>query len=86
MQVGDDVVLTLREAGELIGVSEETLRKQARRGVLRATLKGKTYLVTGTEAKRYKDEHKKRWGNYDHKTATRKHRLAPPERSVPDAD
>jgi excisionase family DNA binding protein len=57
--VGDDEVLTLRQAAERLKLSPETLRLQVRAGKLRATLAGKTYLVTATEVARY-DKQRKR--------------------------
>lgn len=53
MQVGDDEVLTLKQAAERLGLSPETLRLQVRGGKMQATLAGKTYLVTASEVRRY---------------------------------
>jgi excisionase family DNA binding protein len=48
--------LTLTQAGTLLGVSPATLRSQVRNGRLRATLVGKTYVVTPREVERYRAE------------------------------
>ena len=48
--------LTLAQAAPLLGVSADTLRKQAQRGRLRAELIGKTYVVTEQEVERYRRE------------------------------
>jgi len=53
MQVGDDEVLTLKQAAERLGLSPETLRIQVRAGKLRATLAGKTYLVKASDLSVY---------------------------------
>jgi len=58
MQVGDEEVLTLKQAAERLKLSPETLRVQVRAGKLHATLAGKTYLVTASEVARY-DQHRK---------------------------
>ncbi len=58
MQIGDEEVLTLKQAGERIGVSPKTLHLQITKGVLAATLMGKTWLVTASELARY-DEMRK---------------------------
>lgn len=55
---GVEDVLTLEEASERIGVAVSTLRRQARDGVLRASRKGYTWLVTFEEIDRYAREHK----------------------------
>ncbi len=62
MQIGDDELLTLKQAEERIGVSHKTLQLQAKKGVLKARLMGKTWLVTATELTRYEREHKGRVG------------------------
>lgn len=49
-------MLTLAQAGALLGVSPATLRSQVRNGRLRATLVGKTYVVTPREVERYRAE------------------------------
>jgi predicted site-specific integrase-resolvase len=49
-------MLTLTLAGALLGVSPATLRSQIRNGRLRATLIGKTYVVTPRELERYRAE------------------------------
>jgi len=55
-EMGD--LLDLKAAGARIGVSPHTLRGQARKGVLAATLVGHTWLTTAAEADRYAREHK----------------------------
>jgi predicted site-specific integrase-resolvase len=72
MRVGDAEVLTLKEAGERIGISHITLRLQAKKGVLHATLAGHQWMVTADEVERYRREHLGKRGNYDHKTVRRK--------------
>jgi len=49
-------MLTLAQAGALLGVSPATLRSQVRNGRLRATLVGKTWVVTPREVERYRAE------------------------------
>ena len=49
-------MLTLAQAGALLGVAPATLRSQVRAGRLRATLVGKTYVVTPREVERYRAE------------------------------
>jgi excisionase family DNA binding protein len=68
MQVGDDEVLTLKQAAQRLGLSAETLRLQVRAGKMHATLAGKTYLVTATEVARYDRQRKQPRGfaNPDH--------------------
>lgn len=58
MQIGDEEVLTLKQAAERIGVSHKTLQLQAKSGVLKARLMGHTYLVTAAELAAY-DERRK---------------------------
>ncbi len=58
MRIGDEEVLTLQQASERIGVSHETLQKQVKRGVLRAELLGRQWVVTANELQRYAREHK----------------------------
>jgi excisionase family DNA binding protein len=62
MKIGDEEVLTLKEAGELIGVSPQTLYLQVRRGKLEATKKGREFLVLKSEVERYARETKGRSG------------------------
>jgi excisionase family DNA binding protein len=54
--------LTLAEAAASLGVAASTLRHQAQSGRLRATLAGKTYIVTPAEVERYRREHLGRVG------------------------
>ena len=49
-------MLTLAQAGALLGVSPATLRSQVRNGRLSARLVGKTYVVTPREVERYRAE------------------------------
>ena len=46
MKIGDTEVLSLREAGERIGVSANTLLVQVRNGALEAQKIGKQWVVT----------------------------------------
>ena len=57
MKLGEHEVLTLSQAADRLGVSRKTLVAQAKKGVLRATLTGNVYLLTGTEIERYRDQH-----------------------------
>ncbi len=51
----DDLdILTLAEAGELLGRSATTLRAQVKNGRLQARLIGKTWVTTRTEVERYR--------------------------------
>lgn len=47
-------ILTLAEAGDRLGLSPSTLRNQVKNGRLRATLIGKTWVVTEREVERYR--------------------------------
>jgi len=67
MKVGNDAVLTLKEAAKLLGLSPETLRLQVRNKKLSAVLAGKTYLVLESEVERYRREHQGKFGNYRRK-------------------
>lgn len=49
-------ILTLAEAGDRLGLSAATLRRQVHNGRLRATLVGKTWTVTEREVERYRAE------------------------------
>lgn len=49
-------LMTLAEAGVELGRSPDTLRRQAQKGRLEATLVGKTYVVTSAEVERYRRE------------------------------
>ena len=51
--------LTLNEAAEILGLSAETLRVQARRGKLRAKKVGRDWFVSRREIKRYEKENKR---------------------------
>lgn len=50
-------MLTLQQAAARLGLSPSTLRHQAQSGKLRATLMGKTYVVSEREVERYRREH-----------------------------
>lgn len=47
-------LLTLTEAGDVLGLSTSTLRTQIHNGKLRGTLVGKTWTVTERELARYR--------------------------------
>jgi hypothetical protein len=49
-------VITLSEAGKLLGRSADTLRTQVHRGRLQARLIGKTWVTTRAEVERYRRE------------------------------
>ena len=53
---GDDRVLTLTEAADLIGRSVQTLYGQIRRGKLQAEKHGGVYLILESEIRRYERE------------------------------
>ncbi len=65
MQIGDEQVLSIQEAASRLGVSPITLSKQAKKGVLRATMIGRSYAVTASEVERYRAEHLGRRGGFD---------------------
>jgi len=50
-------ILTLAEAGELLGIAPVTLRAQAASSRLKARLVGKTWITTRVEVERYRREH-----------------------------
>lgn len=58
MKIGGDVLLTLQEASEQVGLSVSTLREQAQKGVLKADLRGRVWLVLASELERYARENK----------------------------
>lgn len=62
MQIGDDEVLSLKQAAERLGVRPETLAQQAKRGKLRATLVGHTYMVMGSDLAAYDELRKQARG------------------------
>lgn len=62
VRIGDEEVLTLKEAAEMIGLSPQTLYLQVRRGKLTATKKGREYLVLKSEIERYDREVKGKSG------------------------
>lgn len=49
-------MITLATAAKRLGISPRTLRHQAARGRLRASLIGKTYVVSEREVERYRAE------------------------------
>ena len=49
-------MLTLSQAAARLGVTAATLRQQVRNGRLRATLYGKTWVVSEREIERYRVE------------------------------
>lgn len=51
------VALTLAEAAERTGLSPRTLRAQIKRGVIPATLMGKTYIVRAEDLEGYLRDH-----------------------------
>ena len=57
-------ILTLAEAGDRLGLSPSTLRKQVHNGKLRATMVGKTWTVTERELERYRVESLGRVGRH----------------------
>lgn len=77
MKIGDEEVVTLRKAADMLGVSRKTLVAQAAKGALRAVLDEGRYWVTPEEVERYRRENLGKRGNYDHKTAVRKPRSVP---------
>lgn len=48
--------LTIAQAAEQLGISPTTLRHQALAGRIKATLIGKTYVLTQREVDRYRAE------------------------------
>lgn len=55
-------MLSLEEAHKRIDVSVSTLREQAQKGRLKATLVGKTWMVLASEVDRYARENKGKQG------------------------
>ena len=49
-------IYSLTEAAALLGMAASTLRHQAQAGRLRASLVGKTWVVTSAEVERYRRE------------------------------
>jgi excisionase family DNA binding protein len=62
MKIGDETVLTLKEAAELIELSPQTLYLQVRNGKLNATKKGREWLVLESEIRRYERDVKGKHG------------------------
>jgi excisionase family DNA binding protein len=63
MEIRDgDTMLSLAQAAARLGLSPITLRAQARKGILRATLIGHSYVVPLSEVDRYAREHMGRVG------------------------
>ena len=52
----DQIALSVKEVSEHTGLSESTLRKDIRDGVLKAKLKGRGYKIRRTDLQRYLDE------------------------------
>jgi excisionase family DNA binding protein len=50
------MILTLAQAGDLLGIRASTLRRQIANGKLSGTLVGKTWTVTEREVERYRSE------------------------------
>jgi excisionase family DNA binding protein len=53
------VMYTIPQASEMLGVSPQTLRLQARLGKLRAVKVGREWLVNSSEIERYRRENQK---------------------------
>lgn len=62
MEIGDEEVLSLKQAAERLGVRPETLAQQAKRGKLHATLVGHTYMVKGSDLAAYDVQRKQARG------------------------
>ena len=62
-------MLTLTEAAARLGLAASTLRHQVQAGRLRATLVGKTYVITEGELARYRAEHLGKPGRPSHRAA-----------------
>ena len=62
-------MLTLTEAADRLGLAASTLRHQVQAGRLRATLVGKTYVITEGELARYRAEHLGKPGRPSHRAA-----------------
>lgn len=60
MKMGDDEMLTIKQAAERIGVAPGTLSIQARTGRLKATLLGHTYVVRASDLAEYDEQRKVR--------------------------
>ena len=54
--------MTLVEAGEHLGVSPQTLRKQVHLGQLHAVKRGRDWMTTAAAVETYRAEHKGRVG------------------------
>ncbi len=55
-------LLTLHQASERTGIAHETLRQQARKGVLAATMLGRQWVVTPEALDAYVRDHKGKHG------------------------
>jgi excisionase family DNA binding protein len=62
MRIGDEEVLTLKQAAERIGVSHITLQQQARKGTLTAQMLGKQWVVTAADLAAYARDYKGKHG------------------------
>lgn len=52
--------LTLRQAEAMLGLSKDSLRRQAGRGTIRAYKMGRDWIVDEDEVRRYEREHRRR--------------------------
>jgi excisionase family DNA binding protein len=52
----DQTALSIKEASEATGLSESTIRRDIREGVLKAKFKGRGYLIRRADLQRYFDE------------------------------
>jgi excisionase family DNA binding protein len=52
-----DTLLSLKEAAASLGITADTLRRQAEKGTLRARRVGWMWTVTEREIERYRGEH-----------------------------
>jgi excisionase family DNA binding protein len=57
-----DRLLTIAEAAGMLGIRHDSLRRQARNGVLHAERVGAVWIVTEREVERYRREHLGRVG------------------------
>jgi excisionase family DNA binding protein len=52
--------LTLRQAESMLGLSKDSLRRQAGRGTIKAYKMGRDWIVNEDEVRRYDREHRRR--------------------------
>ncbi len=62
MKIGDEEVLTIKQAAERIGIHVNTLYSQIQRGKIQATRFGHQWMLTAAEVRRYIDEVKGKHG------------------------